>query len=101
MSNSGKTVKVICVQYEPKFKDIKYNIEKLEKMFERYSEKDEIDIVVFPEMTLSGYVFENLEDIKPYISYYDKGEQFDYYAIASWDIQKKHMMKNITILVLL
>ena len=78
MSNSRKTVKVICVQYEPKFKDIKYNIEKLEKMFERYSEKDEIDIIVFPEMTLSGYVFENLEDIRPYTSYYDKGEQFEF-----------------------
>ena len=73
-----KNVKVICVQYEPKFKDIKYNIQKLEKMFEKYSEKDEIDIIVFPEMTLSGYVFDNLEDIKPYTSYYDKGEQFEF-----------------------
>ena len=71
-------VKVICVQYEPKFKDVKYNIKKLEKMFEKYSEKDEIDIIVFPEMILSGYVFDNLEDIKPYTSYYDKGQQFDF-----------------------
>ena len=78
MSNSQNIVKVICVQYEPKFKDIKYNIQKLEKMFEKYSEKDEIDIIVFPEMTLSGYVFENLEDIRPYTSYYDKGEQFEF-----------------------
>ena len=77
MSNKNN-VKVICVQYEPKFKDVQYNIKKLEKMFENYSEKDEIDIVVFPEMTLSGYVFDNLEDIRPYTSYYDKGEQFEF-----------------------
>ena len=73
-----KDVKVICVQYEPKYKDVKYNIKKLEKMFEKYSEKDAIDIIVFPEMTLSGYVFDNLEDIKPYTSYFDKGEQFEF-----------------------
>lgn len=76
--NIQEEVKVICVQYEPKFKDVKYNIKKLEKMFEKYSEKDKIDIVVFPEMTLSGYVFDNLEDIKPYTSYYNKGEQFEF-----------------------
>ena len=83
MSKQKKTVKVICVQYEPKYKDIKANIEKLEKMFEKYSEKDEIDIIVFPEMTLSGYVFDNLEDIKPYTSYYDKGEQFEFISNLS------------------
>ena len=73
-----KDVKVICVQYEPKYKDVKYNIKKLEKMLEKYSEKDEIDIIVFPETSLSGYVFDNLEDIKPYTSYFDKGEQFEF-----------------------
>ena len=78
MSDSSQTVKVICVQYEPKYKDIQYNINKLEKMFEKYSEKDEIDIIVFPEMTLTGYIFQDLDDIKPYTCYYDKGEQFNF-----------------------
>ena len=78
MNNLNKYVKVICVQYEPKFKDIQYNINKLEKMFQNYSEKDEIDIIVFPEMTLTGYIFQNLEEIKPYTSYYDKGEQCNF-----------------------
>ena len=78
MIDLQKQVKVICVQYEPKFKDILFNIKKLEKMFEKYSEKDEIDIVIFPEMALSGYVFENLEEIRPYTSYYDKGDQFEF-----------------------
>ena len=78
MKNFQQTVKVICVQYEPKYKNIKANIKQLEEMFQGYSEKDEIDIVVFPEMTLSGYVFDDLNDIKPYTSYYDKGEQFEF-----------------------
>ena len=83
MSLTSNQVKIICVQYEPKYKDIKYNIKKLEYMFSSYSEKDEIDIIVFPEMTLSGYVFDNLEDIKPYTSYYDKGEQFEFVSNLS------------------
>ena len=78
MYNLPKTVKVICVQYEPKYKDVKANIKELELMFQPYSEKDNIDIVVFPEMTLSGYVFNDLNDIKPYTSYYNKGEQFEF-----------------------
>ncbi len=78
LRNYQNTVKVICVQYDPKYKDVKANIKKLELMFQPYSEKDEIDIVIFPEMTLSGYIFDDLNDIKPYTSYYDKGEQFEF-----------------------
>ena len=52
-------------------------------MFENYSEKDEIDIIVFPGMSLSDYVFDNLEDIKPYTSYFDKGEQFEFISNLS------------------
>ena len=78
MEKNKKTVKVICVQYNPKYKDIKFNIQYLEKMFENKTEKDEIDIIVFPEMTLSGYIFDDLNDIKPYTSYYNKGEQYEF-----------------------
>ena len=78
MNDIKKNVKVLCVQYEPKYKNIKENIKFLENMFASYSEKDKIDIVVFPETTLSGYVFDDLNDIKPYTSYYDKGEQYEF-----------------------
>ena len=76
--NQKKLVKVLCVQFEPKFKDIKENISHLEQMLQNYSEKDEIDIIVFPEMSLSGYIFDNLEDIKPYTSLYNQGEQYEF-----------------------
>ena len=68
------TVKVLCVQFEPKYKDIKSNIAHLEQMLSKYSEQDGIDIIVFPEMSLSGYIFDNLQDIKPYTSLYNQGE---------------------------
>ena len=73
------TVKVLCVQFEPKYKDIKSNIAHLEQMLSKYSEQDGIDIIVFPEMSL----FDNLQDIKPYTSLYNQGEQFEFISKIS------------------
>ena len=81
--NQKKLVKVLCVQFEPKFKDIKENISHLKQMLQNYSEKDEIDIIVFPEMSLSGYIFDNLGDIKPYTSLYNQGEQYEFISNLS------------------
>ena len=78
MNPKKNTVKVLCVQFEPKYKDIKSNISHLEQMLSKYSEQDMIDIIVFPEMSLSGYIFDNIEDIKPYTSLYNQGEQFEF-----------------------
>ena len=77
------TIKVLCVQFEPKYKDIKSNIAHLEQMLSKYSEQDGIDIIVFPEMSLSGYIFDNLQDIKPYTSLYNQGEQFEFISKIS------------------
>ena len=106
MNDIKKEVKVLCVQYEPKYKNIKENIKFLENM-SSYSEKDNIDIVVFPETTLSGYVFDDLNDIKPYTSYYDKGEQYEFISKIAKKLKcycfmgyPKHMIINITILAL-
>ena len=52
-------VNVLLVQYNPKFKDVESNIETLEKLLSKYLEKDKIDIIIFPEMALSGYIFED------------------------------------------
>ncbi len=81
--NQEKLVKFLCIQFEPKFKDIKENISHLDQMLQKYSEKDEIDIIVFPEMSLSGYIFDNLEDIKPYASLYNQGEQYEFISNLS------------------
>ena len=81
--NKKKLVKVLCVQFLPKFKDVKANISHLEQMLEKYTEKDGIDIIVFPEMSLSGYIFDNLQDIQPYTSLYNQGEQFEFISKLS------------------
>ena len=71
-------IKVLLVQYNPKFKDVESNIATLEKLLSQYTKKSKIDIIVFPEMALSGYIFEDLKDIEPTLSYFDKGIQYDF-----------------------
>ena len=75
---SNKKINVLLVQYYPKFKDIESNIATLTKYFSNFKKEDNIDIIVFPEMALTGYIFDDLSDIKPYLSYYNKGIQYDF-----------------------
>ena len=78
MNKSKNQVNVLLVQYNPQFKKISQNIEYLTKLLSKYSKEDKIDIIVFPEMTLSGYIFDSAEDILPYTSYNDSGEAYDF-----------------------
>lgn len=78
MNKSNNQVNVLLVQYNPQFKKISQNIEYLTKLLSKYSKEDKIDIIVFPEMTLSGYIFDSAEDILPYTSYNDSGETYDF-----------------------
>ena len=71
-------VNVLLIQYNPKFKDVESNIEKLNKILSKYTEKDNIDIIIFPEMALSGYIFTDIKDIEPTLSYFDKGIQYEF-----------------------
>ena len=81
--NIKNHIKVLCIQFEPKYKDVKSNISHLEQMLSKYSEKDDIDIIVFPEMALSGYIFDNTQDIQPYMSLYNQGEQYEFVSNLS------------------
>jgi protein N-terminal amidase len=81
--NTKNHIKVLCIQFEPKYKDVKSNISHLEQMLSKYSEKDDIDIIIFPEMALSGYIFDNAQDIQPYMSLYNQGEQYEFVSNLS------------------
>lgn len=81
--NTKNHIKVLCIQFEPKYKDVKSNISHLEQMLSKYSEKDDIDIIVFPEMALCGYIFDNAQDIQPYMSLYNQGEQYEFVSNLS------------------
>lgn len=75
--NKENEVNVICVQYKPKYKDPIANSKFLSELLTCYKKEDLIDMIVFPEMTLAGYIFSSKEDIEPYLEEYNKGPTFD------------------------
>ena len=77
------SVKVICVQFEPQYKQISKNIAFVSKLLSKYTKEDKIDIIIFPETALTGYIFDNKEDILPYTSPYDSGETFEFCSSLS------------------
>ena len=77
MNNESK-VNVLLVQYNPKYKAISENIKFISNLLSKYTKEDKIDLIVFPEMTLSGYIFDNADDIMPYTSPYNSGETFEF-----------------------
>jgi len=57
--NNKTSLNVLLVQYAPITKKVKENIDKVNKILESLSQKERIDIVVFPEMTFTK-VFKKL-----------------------------------------
>ena len=83
MNDKKSFLKVIIVQNNPEYKNIKKNIEYLTDSLKNFTENDKIDIVLFTEMALTGYFFDSKEDIEPYTSYCDKGETFEFCSNVS------------------
>jgi len=66
MSN-GLSLKVVTIQYDAKFKKVDENIEYLTKLIDEKLESEKtVDVILLPEMCLTGYVFDNREEIDFY-----------------------------------
>ena len=46
--------------------------------FFQLSIKDEIDLLILPELVFTGYDFDNKEDIKPFLEVAGKGPTFEW-----------------------
>ena len=55
-------IRIACIQSNPIFKDIESNL----KRFEKFVSEAEADIVIFPELALTGYFFTSTEEAKKY-----------------------------------
>ena len=78
MNDKDNILNIILIQYYPAFNKIDDNIQKLEKLLEKYNRSDVVDIIVFPEMALTGYNFDNLDEIKDCFEDYNKGKTYDF-----------------------
>lgn len=61
---SLKKLKVTCIQYDPKLEEVEANIVTLKNLVKTNTEKLEgSDIIVLPEMSLTGYEYESRKSI--------------------------------------
>ncbi len=56
-------IKIAAVQFEPKFKDIDYNFEKIISLINSV----DADLICFPELSTTGYFFLSKEEIAPFV----------------------------------
>ncbi|CAD8053835.1 unnamed protein product [Paramecium primaurelia] len=75
--NKTLQVKVLIAQINNNY-DFKANINRINISLQKYSSKDEIDILVFPEMALIGYYYPDKNAIKPYLEEYAKGPTYEF-----------------------
>lgn len=76
--HSGLYLKVLTCQLNTKYKDIEHNIKRAENSLSRYTESDQLDVILFPETVFTGYVFKDKEDVKPCLEEAGKGPTFDF-----------------------
>jgi protein N-terminal amidase len=83
MQNDENRLNVLLVQYCPSFKDIDASIKKLEQLLSKFNKSHLIDIIVLPEMALTGYNFDCKEEIKDCLEEYNKGKTYEFCANLS------------------
>jgi len=80
--DKGNKLNVICVQINPIPKKVEENISKAEKLLEKYyndnNTNSKIDVVVFPEMAFTGYIFKDKNDVECCLEEKGKGITFDF-----------------------
>lgn len=54
------------VQYDPNFRDVQGNIQRVDKMIGHLT-PELVDILLLPEMTFTGYMFANREEVDPFL----------------------------------
>ncbi|BGP16052.1 hypothetical protein JCM10213_006812 [Rhodosporidiobolus nylandii] len=59
-------LRVACAQLSPVFKDVDASIARADELIERL-EPGRLDVLVLPEMALTGYCFESREDVAPFV----------------------------------
>lgn len=58
---------MLILQFESAHKNPATSVERAETIISKYSEEDEIDIVILPEMAFTGYLFDSREEISPFL----------------------------------
>jgi predicted amidohydrolase len=61
-----RNLKALLCQIKPIYKNKTATIQRITVSLEKYSKKDQFDLILFPEMAFSGYNFSSPADALPY-----------------------------------
>lgn len=76
MHAEGKKITALLCQTHPHFKKREENIARFDELLQFYSEEEQIDIILFPEMSFTGYDFKDYKDALPLAIAYGEGAEF-------------------------
>lgn len=77
-------IKIACVQLNPKLGQVERNIVRARQLLAQL--KDEVDLIVFPELALTGYKFESRQAIEPFLEPTSAGVSAQFAA----DVLRQH-----------
>jgi protein N-terminal amidase len=86
-SHNSKHLNVWILQFGAVYKDKEKSIQKADELLKKYSLKNEIDIVVLPEMAFTGYKFKDKEDISPLLEVAGWGPTFEWWKKTAEKLQ--------------
>ncbi|PHH69847.1 hypothetical protein CDD82_7472 [Ophiocordyceps australis] len=67
-------MRIGCLQFAPRVGDVAGNIKRADAILSRANPEDlSLDLLVLPEMALTGYNFKSLQDIEPFLEDKDSG----------------------------
>lgn len=94
VNNINTSLNALLVQFSPEPKKIIQNIQKVSKMLEKYDKEHLIDIIVFPEMAFSGYIFDDRNDIKCCLEKKGQGQTFEFCSNLAKRLEKFFSFRN-------
>ena len=69
-----RRIRALLCQVLPFHKQVSKSIDRIRVSLQKYSAKDELDIIAFPETCFSGYNFESVEDALPFAVKQNEGQ---------------------------
>ena len=58
-------LKAVCVQFSPSFMEVRSSMAKADALLEQVA-NEEMDLIVLPEMSFTGYCFKSREEVLPF-----------------------------------
>ncbi|KAF2199671.1 carbon-nitrogen hydrolase [Delitschia confertaspora ATCC 74209] len=85
-------MKIACLQFAPEMGKVQENIRRAEELLQKASIPTNLDWLILPELAFTGYNFQSLEEIKPYLEPTTSG------ISTQWAIQvAKHYKCHVTV----